>query len=80
MSAIQLCTEFMFYVFTFTGVRYKGRCKNVGTTWTEGCFTYKVQVVEDRSIYRLIEGGKFDYICILSITHIFISLDIIRIK
>lgn len=48
------------YTPVIQGVRYKGACKNVGTTWTEGCFTYKVQVIKNRSIYRLIEGGCKD--------------------
>ena len=46
--------------YIFPGVMFKGQCKNVGTIWTEGCFTYQVRLIGNTPMYRLKEGGMFD--------------------
>lgn len=49
-----------FYEAVVRGVMFKGQCKNVGTIWTEGCFTYHVRLIGNTPIYRLKEGGCKD--------------------
>ncbi|XP_071172682.1 uncharacterized protein [Mytilus edulis] len=49
-----------FYEAIVRGIMFKGQCKNVGTIWTEGCFTYQVRLIGNTPMYRLKEGGCKD--------------------
>ncbi|KAK3086754.1 hypothetical protein FSP39_022861 [Pinctada imbricata] len=49
-----------YYEAVYRGCEYKGKCKDSGTTWTEGCFTYKCFTSDIWAYYRLIQGGCED--------------------